>query len=323
MSVLVIIEQRGGDLKACAIEAASMAHGIAQKAGMELHAVYIGPPLEYQANKLSGFGFHNVYAYESEDLLHYLNENSVPIIHDLARELNTKIIIGSATAIGKELSASLAAKLDIELIQDCVGADWDNGRLTVEKPLFAGKIISESSFKKLPAMISLRPNVFPILRNNNEIPKIIHRQKPQISVSTVLKDVLRKEKTGPELTEAKIVVSGGRGINGSENWGILQELCNVMGAALGASRAAVDANWIHYTHQIGQTGKIVSPDLYIACGISGAIQHQAGMRNSKIIVAINKDPDAEIFTYCDYGIVGDLFEVVPLLTQIAKNESSC
>jgi electron transfer flavoprotein alpha subunit len=300
MSVLVIIEQRGGDLKACAIEAASMAHGIAQKAGMELHAVYIGPPLEYQANKLSGFGFHNVYAYESEDLLHYLNENSVPIIHDLAR-----------------------AKLDIELIQDCVGADWDNGRLTVEKPLFAGKIISESSFKKLPAMISLRPNVFPILRNNNEIPKIIHRQKPQISVSTVLKDVLRKEKTGPELTEAKIVVSGGRGINGSENWGILQELCNVMGAALGASRAAVDANWIHYTHQIGQTGKIVSPDLYIACGISGAIQHQAGMRNSKIIVAINKDPDAEIFTYCDYGIVGDLFEVVPLLTQIAKNESSC
>ena len=320
MGILVILEQRDV-LKSCALEAAALANSIAPKAGLELNAVFIGRALEDQHQKLAGLGIGKVFAYESEKLLHYSNDYYVSIICDLIKEIDAKVIIGSATTTGKELCASVAAKLDIELVQDCIGVDWDD-RLKVNKPLFAGKINSEISFKSLPAIISLRPNVFPISRDDDKTPEIVKREIPQLSISTVIKAVVQKEKKGPELTEAKIVVSGGRGIGGPDNWTVLQNLCDVLGAALGASRAAVDADWIHHAHQVGQTGKTVSPDLYIACGISGAIQHQAGMRNSKIVVAINKDPEAEIFNFCDYGIVGDLFEVVPMLTQEAKKELS-
>lgn len=322
MGILVILEHRDDDLKACALESASMASMIARKAGMELNAVYIGGrAIEEHVQQLAGFGINKIYAYESEGSLHLVNDYCKSILSDLVQELAAKVIIGSATAIGKELSASLAARLDAELIQDCIEVDWDGG-LKVKKPVFAGKIISEISFNELPAIISLRPNVFPISRINDKKPEIIYREKLRVPISTVIKKVTQKEKKGPELTEAKIVVSGGRGIGGPDNWPVLHELCEALGAALGASRAAVDADWVHQAHQVGQTGKTVSPDLYIACGISGAIQHHAGMRNSKIIVAINKDPEAEIFSFCDYGIVGDLHQVVPMLTQETRKELS-
>lgn len=316
MSVLVLLEQRG-DLKACALEAATAAGKIAKAAGMPLNAVYIGRALGDQTPQLAGLGIGTVYAYEHEDLGHYSNDGHVPIVRDLAKELDAKIIVGSASALGKELCASVAARLGVELIQDATAVAWD-GALKATKPMYAGKVVAEVVAAELPVLVTLRPNVTPIVREGDALPAVEQRPMPALSLRTVLREAAEAAAGVVELTEAKIVVSGGRGLGGPEHWPVLQELCDALGAALGASRAAVDAGWIHHSHQVGQTGKVVSPDLYIACGISGAIQHQAGMRTARTIVAINKDPNANIFKICDYGIVGDLFEVVPQLAAAVR-----
>ncbi len=316
MSVLVLLEQRGS-LRRCAFEAATAAGAIARCAGMELNAVYIGQSLGDETAALAGFGISKVFAYENEALRHYSNDAYVGIVEKLARELGAKVIIGSATALGKELCASVAARLGVDLGQDCVGLSWDGG-LKAVKPIYAGKVLSEIRVEGVPAMASLRPNVVPVVREGGTPPEVIRRPMPEVSFRTVLKAVSEAAAGTVELAEAKIVVSGGRGIGGPDGWPVLRELCSVLGAALGASRAAVDSGWIHHSHQVGQTGKVVCPDVYFACGISGSIQHQAGMRTSRIIVAVNKDPEAPIFKICDYGIVGDLYEVVPLLTQEMK-----
>ena len=316
MSVLVLLEQRG-ELKSCALEAATAAGKIAKAAGEELHAVYIGQSLDAGAAALKGFGIAKVHTYENDKLTHYSSDCYVPIVRDLAREIGAKIIIGSSSALGKEFCASVAARLGVELVQDCIGLEWDNG-LIAKKPIYAGKILSDVAINSSPAMASIRPNVVSIERDGDDAPEIVAHEMPQLDLRTVIKDVAEAAAGTVELTEAKIIVSGGRGLGGPEPFTMLQELCDVLGAALGASRAAVDAGWIHHPHQVGQTGKVVSPDLYIACGISGAIQHQAGMRTSRIVVAINKDAEANIFKICDYGIVGDLFEVVPVLKDEAE-----
>jgi len=316
MSVLVLLEQRGA-LKPCAFEAATAAAGIAKIAGLELNAVYIGQSLADQAGELAGFGIGNVYAYENTQLSHYSNDAYVPIVRDLAKELGATVIIGSATALGKELCASVAARLGVELVQDATGCRWDNG-LHATKPVYAGKVVSEVAVNDSPAMVSLRPNTAPVEKGDGGAPNVVKRDMPEVSLRTVLKEAAEAATGTVELTEAKIVVSAGRGIGGPENIPVVENLAKAMGAAFGASRAIVDAGWIHHSHQVGQTGKVVSPDIYVACGISGAIQHQAGMRTSKVIVAINKDPQANIFKICDYGIVGDLFEICPLLTDAVE-----
>ncbi len=316
MSILLLLEQRG-PLRDCSLESASAASSIAQKSKMELNAMYIGRAIEDQLPKLFGLGIDNIYTYETENIGNYSNNIYISIITNLAKELGATIIISPASFRGKEICAAVAARLDVELLQDCIGLEWNSG-LSVRKPIFAGKVISDIIVSDTPVMVSLRPNTFPINKENGAVPNVIKREIPRISLNTILKDVAMTARSTVDLSEAKIVVSGGRGMGGPENWLVLQKLCDILGAALGASRAAVDAGWIHHAHQIGQTGKVVSPDLYIACGISGAIQHQAGMRTAKIIVAINNDPSANIFTICDYGIVGDLFQVVPLLTKEIK-----
>lgn len=316
MSVLVLLEQRG-ELKHCAFEAATAAGKVAHAAGLELNAVYIGQSLADQVALLKGFGIKRLYAYERAELSHYSNDAYVPIVRDLAKELGATVIIGSATALGKECCASVAARLGAELVQDAVDVWWDNG-IMARKPIYAGKVLSDVRITSSPALVSLRPNVTAVAREGDGQPEVVRREMPQVPLRTVLKEAAEAAAGTVELTEAKIIVSGGRGIGGPENWPLLQALCDVLGAALGASRAAVDAGWIHHAHQVGQTGKVVSPDVYFACGISGAIQHQAGMRTSKIIVAINKDANANIFKICDYGIVGDLFEIVPVLTEEVK-----
>ncbi len=316
MSILVILEQRGA-LRSCSLEAVSAAKKVAEAAGMSLHAVYIGKSIDGLLPSLAGLGIQNVYAYEHEDLQYYTNERYVPILCNLAKELEAIYIIGPASALGKELCASAAARLKAELIQDCVGLQWKDG-LKGEKPIYAGKVLAEVVVGSTPGIVSLRPNVFPLDRHGDDLPQVIKRDLPETTVHTLIQEVVSDLSGVIELTEAKIVVSGGRGIGGPEHWPVLQELCDVLGAALGASRAVVDAGWISGSHQVGQTGKVICPDLYIACGISGAIQHLAGMRTSKTVVAINNDPEAPIFKICDYGIVGDLFDVIPILTEEIK-----
>lgn len=316
MSVLVLLEQRGA-LKPTALEAATAASDIAQAAGLDLNAVYIGQSLADQASEVAGFGIKNVYAYENTQLGHYSNDAYVPIVRDLAQELGATVIIGSASAQGKELFASVAARLGVELVQDAVAVRWEDG-LHATKPVYAGKVISDVVVRDTPAMVSLRPNVVTVAREVDGVPEVIQRDMPEVSLRTVLKEAAEAATGTVDLTEAKIVVSAGRGVGGPENLPVVEELAKAMGAAFGASRAVVDASWIHHSHQVGQTGKVVSPDVYVACGISGAIQHQAGMRTSRVIVAINKDPQANIFKICDYGIVGDLFEVCPLLAEAVR-----
>ncbi|HEX73106.1 MAG TPA: electron transfer flavoprotein subunit alpha/FixB family protein [Candidatus Hydrogenedentes bacterium] len=313
MSILAILEQRGG-LKPCAYETLSAAGAIAKASGMPLHAVYIGAGLGEETQSLAGFGATTVYAYEDSDLSHFTPDAYAPIVVGLARELDAKVILGSATSVGKALCASVAGRLGVELAQDCTGVAWD-GALTATKPLYAGKVVAEMRLDATPAMATLRPNVVRVERDETPPPSVVQRGKPEITLRTVIRDVVSAAAGTVELTEAKIVVSGGRGLGDPKHWPVLQSLCDTLGAALGASRAAVDAGWIAHSHQVGQTGKVVSPDVYIACGISGAIQHQAGMRTARLIVAINKDPDAPIFKICDYGIVGDLFEIVPALNE--------
>jgi electron transfer flavoprotein alpha subunit len=317
MSILVILEQRG-ELKACGLEAASAARKIADASGMPLNALYIGKSLDDGLSALAGLGIGTVYAYEHDDLRYYSNERYVSILCDLAKELDAKAVIGSASSVGKEFCASAAARLGAELAQDCIGLRYD-GKLIAEKPVYAGKVISEVSFSGVPALVTLRPNVVAVERAGDALPQVEKRAMPEVSLKTIIQEVIEKTSGTVELTEAKIVVSGGKGIGGPENWPVLQNLCDALGAALGASRSAVDAGWIEPSHQVGQTGKVVCPDLYIACGISGAIQHLAGMRTSKIIVAINSDPEAPIFKVCDYGIVGDLLEVVPKFAEAVRN----
>ena len=316
MSVLVLLEQRG-ELKACALEAATKAREIAEASGMDLNAVFIGRSLEDQADKLKGYGIKKLFAYENENLTHYSNDGYVPIVRDLAQELDAKVIIGSASAIGKEFCSSVAARLDVELVQECVALDWEDG-LVAQKPIYACNIDAKIRVNSIPAMVSIRPNVVSDEPKGDDAPEVVNREMPQLDIRTVIKDVAEQAAGTIELTEARIVVSAGRGIAAEENMPLIEGLADVLGAAVGASRAVVDAGWCHPSLQVGQTGKVVGPDLYIAIGISGAIQHQAGMRTSRTIVAINKDPEANIFKLCDYGIVGDLFEVVPVLTEEAK-----
>jgi electron transfer flavoprotein alpha subunit len=313
MSILVLLEQRG-ELRPGALEAATAANAIAKAAGLELNAVYVGRSVDDQVSRLAGLGIAKVYAYENEALTHYSNDTYVPIIRDLAKELGATVVIGTASALGKELCASVAARLGVELAQDAVGLRWDGG-LIATKPVYAGKVESQVKITSVPAMASLRPNVTRIERDGNALPEVVKREMPQVSLRTVLKEAATATSGKVELSEAKIVVSGGRGLGGPEHWHVVENLAEAMGAAVGASRAVVDAGWVHHALQVGQTGKVVSPDIYVACGISGAIQHQAGMRTSKIIVAINKDPNANIFKFCDYGIVGDVFEVCPALAE--------
>lgn len=318
MRWLVLLEPRGelttGSLVALATTARS-----ARLAGAELHALWTGGNAEDVTSRLRGLGINTLHL-PADHIPPFSHEAWLPLLTELVKDLEIELIVGPASALGKSWLAALAARLDAELAQNCIALETTiDGTPLVRKPLYAGKLLVDLRLDRRPALVSLRPASVQAKRSGDVLPTIAyHTIKNPNYLRSIIKEVVNVSAGISELADARIVVSGGRGMGGADHWTVLRELCQVLGAALGASRAAVDAGWIHHAHQVGQTGKVVSPDLYIACGISGAVQHLAGMRSAHKVVAINKDPTAEIFQHCDYGIVGDLFEVVPMLIQELK-----
>ena len=270
--------------------------------------------------QLGEWGAKKVWLVEGAELAPYRAEVWVPVVAELAAAQSPKAIFAAVTSRQREFMARLAARLGVGLAGDCMGLAMDGDKLVGTRPVYAGKLVAKVSWAKTPWLATLRPNVFKPADAQPGQTAAVERPAAKIPAAQ-LKLVERREEvsTGlPELSEAEIVLSGGRGMKGPENYVILEELGGIIGAAVGASRAAVDAGWRPHRFQIGQTGRTISPKLYMGFGVSGAIQHLAGMRTSKVIVAVNKDPEAPIFKIADYGIVGDLFEVVPQLTQEFK-----
>lgn len=316
MSVLVLLDQDG--LKSSALAVVTAGHSIARSAAKDLCALYVGEHTPHLSRQLAGLGLSRVYICEDDALSFRGSEVMVSVAHELVREISPDFILGLASISGKEYFSALSARLDTDLAQDCIDLEWSGG-LVVTKPLYGGKALCRFSLFREPVMVTLRPNLFPVYREGADVPLVMQREKPIKPLQTQVKKIVRAAGETLSLSDARVVVSGGRGLGSPDNWELLRQLCRPLDAALGASRAAVDAGWIHHSYQVGQTGKVVNPDLYIACGISGAIQHLAGIRNAKKIIAINKDPEAPIFDYCDYGLVGDLFEVVPVLVDELKS----
>jgi electron transfer flavoprotein alpha subunit len=270
--------------------------------------------------QLGEWGASKVWLLEHADLAPYRSEVWAPALADLVQRESPRAIFGPVTSRQREFLARVAARLGVGLAADCVGLKLEGDSLIATRPVYAGKLLSKVAWAKSPWVATLRPNVFrPAEAQAGRTATV---ERPSVTPATAqMKFVERREEvsTGlPELTEAEIVISGGRGMKGPENYIILEQMGAVIGAAVGASRAAVDAGWRPHRFQIGQTGRTISPKLYMGFGVSGAIQHLAGMRTSKVIVAVNKDPEAPIFKIADYGIVADLFEVVPQLTQEFK-----
>jgi electron transfer flavoprotein alpha subunit len=326
--IWILAEHKEGKLKKITFELLSLGKKLKSKSGEELCALLLGSGIENLADQLGHYGADKVYYLEDEVFKNYLNESYTQGISELVKAQSPSILLAGATAIGKDLFPRVAIRLGTGLAMDCVGIDLDDNLLKMARPIYAGKVLMEATVPQAkPQMATLRPNLVEILPVDSSKKAEVIKSKPNLKkedLRTMLKEILKGESKKIDLTEAKIIVSGGRGMKDKENFRILEELADAFGegTAVGASRAAVDSGFAPHDIQVGQTGKVVNPTLYIACGISGSIQHLAGMATSKYIVAINKDPEAPIFQKADYGIVGDLFQVVPLLTQEVKKLKS-
>ncbi len=320
--VMIIAEQREGDIRKISYELVSEGRRLADSLGQGLTAVLLGSNIKDKAAKLGNYGADKVLVADDPRLEKYNTDAYVAVISEIVKANDPAILLLGASAQGKDLSARLSARLGVGMAQDCTKFEIDGGNLVATRPIYAGKAYAKLSYNNsYPQMATARPNVMTMnepdeSRTAEVVDATFTLDDSAIKAKTV--EVLKDESGKVDLTEADKIVSGGRGMKGPEGYGILEELAAVMGATVGASRSAVDAGWRPQTDQVGQTGKVVSPNLYIACGISGAIQHLAGMATSKVIVAINKDPDAPIFQKADYGVVDDLFKVVPALTEEMK-----
>lgn len=315
-NILVFAEQREGQLKSYALEAVSEGRRLADAAGGELSVCLIGSALGDLSGQLTAFGADKIYTADDSALAIYNPGAYASCMQTALGACSAEVVLLSSSAMGRELAALLAAKIDASLLSDVVESKWDGDHLVVKRPVYAGKAFLKVAAKRAPVVVSLRPNVF--LAEEKSGSGTVENIAVSATGQAVVTDTAIKTSTRPELTEASIIVSGGRGVGGPENFNIIEELADTLGAAVGASRATVDAGWRAHSDQVGQTGKTVSPNLYIACGISGAIQHLAGMNSSKCIVAVNTDPEAPIFKVANYGIVADLFDVVPAINAAAK-----
>jgi electron transfer flavoprotein alpha subunit len=315
--VWIVAEQRDGALRKVSFELASTARKLADQLGEEVSAVLCGSGIEALAAALGKYGVDKVYVADSPALEPYTTDAHATAVAKVVKENDPSILLVGASAQGKDLSAALVGKLATGMATDCTDVKIADGKLLAVRPMYAGKCFGEVVVTGTPQMASLRPNVFTIVENAKAA-AIVKFDAGLGEAKTKVLEVQKEAAGKIDVAEANVIVSGGRGMKGPEGFGILEELAAVLGAAVGASRAAVDAGWRAQVDQVGQTGKVVSPNLYIACGISGAIQHLAGMSSSKYIVAINKDAEAPIFARADYGVVEDLFKVVPAFTGEVK-----
>ncbi len=318
-SILVFAEQRDGSLKKAAVEAVSEGRRVADQLGAELHVALLGSGLDSLAGGLEGWGIDQLHTADHPDLRYYSAEGYSLVLAAMIGQLSPSVVLLPATAMGKDVAPRVAAICGAGLATDCTALSVEDGRLTAQRPVYAGKAIATVRWAgETMQMATLRPNVFAASTRDGSgapaaAPFTVEGLEGKIRAR--VRDVEGGGGGTKDVTEADVIVAGGRGMKGAEHFSLLEDLARQLDGAVGASRAVVDSGWISHQAQVGQTGKTVSPQLYIACGISGAIQHLAGMSSSKCIVAVNKDPEAPIFKVADYGIVGDLFEVVPVLTE--------
>jgi electron transfer flavoprotein alpha subunit len=320
--VMTIAEQRDGEIRKISYELVSEGRRMADSLGQGVTALLLGADVKEKASSLGHYGADKVLVADDPRLKTYTTDAYVSVIAELVKANDPAILLLGASVEGKDLAARLSARLEAGMAQDCTAFSLEDGNLVAIRPIYASKAYAKVTYSdSTPQIATARPNVLSL--NEPDTSKSAEIVDAQFTLDdgilkTKVVDILRDESGKVDLTEADKIVSGGRGMKGPENYNILEELAEAIGASVGASRSAVDAGWRPHTDQVGQTGKVVSPNLYIACGISGAIQHLAGMSTSKVIVAINKDPDAPIFQRADYGIVEDLFKVVPALTEETK-----
>ncbi len=316
-NILVIYEIREQKIKKISFEATSAANQLAKEINGSVSVLLIGSTIQSLLDEPGKYGAQRIYVVDKPELEKHSPDVFADIIAKCIKEIDASFIFMGASALGKDIMPRVAFQLDSSLAQDIIDFKVLDGKLTFNRPVVAGKLNTEISLHSLYQLATLRPNVFEI--NENQVSPEVIQLSPEIPDALVVVDEIVSKAEGKlDVTEAEFIVSGGRGMQGPENWHLIENLAEVLGAATGASRAVVDAGWRDHGEQVGQTGKTVSPSLYIACGISGAIQHQAGMTSSKNIVAINKDPEAPIFKIADYGIVGDVHEVLPKLTEELK-----
>ncbi len=316
MNILIIAEQQHGALKKASLNAVSAGLSLAQKAGGELHLALLGSGIGAAAEELKGYGAKVLHVVDNPALKDYLAEPYCEAVAQLAKSLNAVYVGAASTAVGKDLLPRLAAKLGAGMATDVLGFEGSGANVLFKRPMWAGNVIAEVEITTPVKVFNIRTTEFAAAPKGAAAE--VKAEQVQLSGSYKTKYLEFKpvKSARPELTEARVVVSGGRGTKG--NFKPVEELADELHAAVGASRAAVDAGWVPNDLQVGQTGKVVAPELYIAAGISGAIQHLAGMKGSKVIVAVNTNAEAPIFQVADYGLVADLFKVLPELQAAVK-----
>ena len=314
--ILAIFEQREGSLKKVSYEVASVASKLAKELNLEVEAVVVANDVN-DLNNISKYGIQKIIHLKNSEFSNYTSSGYTEAISNYSKEVNAVCLIVGNTSLGNDLAPRLAVKLNSGCITDCVNLQVESGEVIATRPIYAGKAFTKVKLSSVVKVFTIRPNVFKaeLYENGTSNIEIKEISSPNLKSKVVS---FKKSEGKLDVAEADIIVSGGRGIKGPENFNLIESLADSLGAAVGASRAVVDAGWRPHREQVGQTGKTVSPSLYVACGISGAIQHLAGMSTSKYIVAINKDKDAPIFSVADYGIAGDLFEILPVLTEEIK-----